>query len=64
MPMNPDPKTREAERREAEKSAGADRAPTPEEERLAEEHSLDETVVEHEEEMLERGAKQKGEGRI
>jgi hypothetical protein len=45
----------------------ADRPPTPEEERLADEAAEDvdlESVAEHYEEMTERGVHQKGEGRI
>lgn len=60
----PDATTREAERAEASRTAGADRAPTPEEERLAEGNSLDDDVKAHEEDMLARGVAQKGEGRI
>jgi hypothetical protein len=60
----PSPDTREAESREAGRRASADRQPTAEEEALAERNELDEDVVEHEKEMAERGAHQKGEGRI
>jgi hypothetical protein len=60
----PSPETREAESREAGRGASADRQPTSEEEALAERNELDEGVVEHEKEMAERGAHQKGEGRI
>ena len=63
-PTRPSPETRAAERDEAETKAHADRSATPEEERLAETHDLDPDTVEHEGEMLERGAHQKGEGRI
>ncbi|HEV3450827.1 MAG TPA: hypothetical protein VG869_06430 [Acidimicrobiia bacterium] len=39
--------------------------PTEEEARLAEKHGeVDESVAEHEEEMMERGVEQEGEGRI
>lgn len=38
--------------------------PTEDEERLAEEREVNESVAEHEEEMLERGANQRGEGRV
>jgi hypothetical protein len=51
----PNAKTRAAERDDAETTAHADRAPTPEE------HA---DVAEHEKEMAERGADQQGEGRI
>jgi hypothetical protein len=60
----PSESTRAAERAEASKTAGADRMPTDEEERLADEQELDEDVAEHAEEMYERGAKQRGEGRV
>jgi hypothetical protein len=60
----PTSETRAAERAEAEVHAEADRMPTPEEERLAEEHDPDPEVAEHEREMTERGANQKGEGRV
>jgi hypothetical protein len=60
----PSPETREAESREASRPASADRQPTSEEEALAQRNELDEGVVEHEKEMAERGAHQKGEGRI
>ncbi len=56
--------TRAAERAEAQQSAGADRAPTAEEEARADAVELDPDVVAHEEEMLERGAHQQGEGRL
>ena len=49
---------------DADVKAGADRMPTPEEERAAERNELDEFVAEHEREMAKRGANQKGEGRI
>jgi hypothetical protein len=44
--------------------SGADRPPTVEEERLADEIELDPSVAEHYEEMIERGANVKGEGEI
>jgi hypothetical protein len=57
--------THEADRRDAEVHGHADRMPTPEEERLAESNpQLDPDVIAHEEEMIERGAHQEGEGRI
>lgn len=55
--------TRAAERDEAEVTAGADRAPTPDEEEAAPTEVTDEQRA-HAEEMLERGAHQQGEGRI
>lgn len=56
--------TEAAERDDAEASHAADRMPTPEEEEVAESLLPDESVAEHEREMLERGAHQRGEGRI
>jgi hypothetical protein len=63
-PTRPSRETRDAERQESDREAGADRMPTEDEERLAEQHATDESVAEHEAEMLERGAHQKGEGRV
>jgi hypothetical protein len=63
-PTRPTKETRDAERNEAEMRGQADRMPTAEEEEKADEHELDPEVAEHEREMAERGAKQKGEGRI
>lgn len=59
----PDEGTRTEEVADAHVPPGADRAPTPEEEELAEQQSLDPEVVGHEREMAERGARQQGEGR-
>jgi hypothetical protein len=56
--------THEADRRDAMKHGEPDRMPTPEEERLAEQHTLDPETVAHEREMIEKGVNQKGEGRI
>ena len=67
-PTTPDVATRAAERDEAEAAHEADRMPTPDEEREAEETELDPQtaarVAEHEREMAERGAHQEGEGRL
>jgi hypothetical protein len=60
----PSGETRAAEAEEAQRRAGADREPTSEEAAEADERSLDPAVSEHEREMAERGAKQKGEGRL
>jgi hypothetical protein len=60
----PSADTRAAEEQEARRGPGADREPTSEEERVADRNDLPESVVEHEEDMAERGAHQKGEGRI
>lgn len=56
--------TRQEEEREAKRAAGADRAPTPEEEAAAEGQQVDPDVRENVREAVERGANQKGEGRI
>jgi hypothetical protein len=57
--------TKDADRRDAETHAHADRMPTPDEERAADAAGPpDEDVIAHEREMAERGAHQKGEGRI
>ncbi|MDQ1519331.1 MAG: hypothetical protein QOI55_404 [Actinomycetota bacterium] len=60
----PNDQTREAERAEAEVHPTADRLPTPEEEQIADSLEPDPEVAKHEKEMAERGAHQKGEGRI
>jgi hypothetical protein len=60
----PNEQTREAERADAQTQAAPDRMPTPEEEQLAESLEVDPDAAEHYEEMAERGANQKGEGRI
>jgi hypothetical protein len=64
QPTRPTGETRATEREDAEKTAGADREPTAEEEAIAESQKLDPEVTEHEREMAERGANQEGEGRI
>ena len=64
QPTRPDAETREAERAEAETEARPDQMPTPEEEREAEKHEVDPSVREHAEDMAQRGANQKGEGRV
>jgi hypothetical protein len=63
-PTRPSDETRAEERDEAQQSAAADRAPTPDEEKVADAHALDPEVAEHEREMNERGANQQGEGRL
>ena len=60
----PSERTRDAERRDARTPAHADREPTAEEAELAEREELDPSVAENYEDMLERGANQKGEGRV
>lgn len=61
---NPSAATREEEAREAKVPPGATEVPTADEERLAEKNRLDPEVAEHEREMTERGANQRGEGRV
>jgi len=57
--------THETEEEDARVHAGADREPTPEEEKAAEAHGpVSESVIAHEEEMLDLGASVKGEGQI
>jgi hypothetical protein len=63
-PTRPTARTRDAERTEAEVHAQPDRLATPEEEEKADENELDPDVADHEREMLERGASQRGEGRV
>ena len=63
-PQRPSDATTAAERAEADARAGADRPPTEDEARVAEEQSIDDDVREHEKDMAERGARQQGEGRI
>ena len=55
--------TRESEQRAAHSEHAAGRPPTPEEERAAEKSRTGPGVAEHYQEMTERGANQKGEGR-
>lgn len=63
-PTRPSRETRAAERKDADREAGADRLPTEDGEGLAEEHEVSPSVAEHEAEMLKRGAHQPGEGRL
>ncbi|HZR15148.1 MAG TPA: hypothetical protein VFC33_18075 [Acidimicrobiia bacterium] len=56
--------TRDEEAREARAQAGAPQVPTAEEEKAADSNELDPSVSEHEKDMTERGANQKGEGRL
>ena len=55
--------TRHAERNDANREHDADRRPTKAEDKAAPK-KVDGNVAEHYEEMMERGANQKGEGRI
>lgn len=68
-PNDPDPDavdgaTREVDEDDARAAHGADRMPTPEEERIADGLQLDPDVAEAYEEAIERGANVKGEGKI
>ena len=56
--------TRQAERREATMPADAGPMPTAEEEAAADRNELDPAVAAAEKEAYERGANQKGEGRL
>jgi hypothetical protein len=60
----PSNRTRDAEREDAQTKSHADREPTSDEEKRAEQNPLDPNAAEHYEDMAERGANQKGEGRI
>jgi hypothetical protein len=56
--------TKEAEREEAQAPHESDRPPTEEEEEETAEGAVDEDVRRHHQEMDERGANQRGEGRV
>ncbi|HVM09363.1 MAG TPA: hypothetical protein VM345_12925 [Acidimicrobiales bacterium] len=56
--------TIEAQRRDEQATASAGKMPTPDEERAAEQNSVDPAVAAAEKEATERGARQQGEGRI
>ena len=56
--------TRQAEAAEADDKPHADRMPTEEEERIADQHDLDPAVAESYKKAAETGANAKGEGRI
>jgi hypothetical protein len=60
----PSKQTRDTERDDAQTRSHADREPTDEESKLAEGNKLGADVAEHYEEMAERGADEKGEGRL
>jgi hypothetical protein len=67
MPDEPEPvsdETRAAEARDAARVHAPDRPPSPDEEARAEEQHVDENVRAHYEDMAERGANQRGEGRV
>lgn len=59
-----DEATRAAEKHDAEMEADAGRGPTPDEEAAAERNRLDPDVAGENKQAVERGAGQKGEGRI
>ena len=56
--------TRQAEKAAAGKEHEAGRPATEDEARMAESNAVSDGVAEHEKEMLERGANQRGEGRV
>jgi len=60
----PDEATRDAERREAEAAHESDREPTADEEAVADGLEVDPETAKKYKEMAERGAEQKGEGRL
>lgn len=67
--MSPDPDatddaTRQVDEDDAQASHGADRMPTAEEERIADDLELDPDVAEAYEDAIERGANVEGEGKI
>jgi hypothetical protein len=64
-PTRPDATTRATEAEDAQTRAGSDEEPTPEEEAAAERAGdLDPEVSRTYEDAIERGAAQKGEGRL
>lgn len=66
-PTNPDAvdeATRAVDEEDARVTGRADRMPTPDEERIADELELDPDVAEAYEDAIERGAKVRGEGQI
>jgi hypothetical protein len=65
MSTRPNKETKDTEREDAKVEAGADRMPTADEEAVADElPPVDDDVAGAYEEMAERGANQKGEGRV
>jgi hypothetical protein len=56
--------TKAADRADAQAAHEPDRMPTEDESTRAEQHQLDPNAAAHYEEMAERGAKQRGEGRV
>lgn len=63
-PTRPSAETRDTEQVDAQAKHESDRAPTPEEEAVAEVQEVEPDVAEHEEEMRKRGANQQGEGHL
>lgn len=63
-PTRPSNDTRATEREDAQQEHKPDREPTPDEERIADQLQPDPKVSEEYEEAMERGANQKGEGRV
>jgi hypothetical protein len=61
---DPSAETERFEEEDARRQGQADRMPTPEEEAVADEQPASPEAAEHYREMAERGARQKGEGRI
>lgn len=59
-----DAATQQADERDATAAHRADRPPTPDEERAAEQNDLDPKTAEAYEEMAKRGAQVQGEGQI
>jgi hypothetical protein len=64
MPTEPDDATLAEDEKDAKAAHTADRRPTPTEEELADESTLDESVAEHHHDANVRGAGVKGEGEI
>lgn len=60
----PSDQTHASEKDDARTPAGADRAPTADEEKAAEGLAVDPDVAQHYKDMAERGANQEGEGRL
>lgn len=60
----PNDATRQADRDALKAEHGAPQSPSPAEEQAAGQNRVDEGVSEHYDDMVERGARQKGEGRL
>ena len=59
-----DKATRQVDEDDAQSKHGADRMPTPEEEKIADSLEVDPEVADAYEDAIERGANAKGEGKI